>query len=406
MSNSKIFLATTGTYPDGMARTYRIHCYAKSVLEAGGEILVVSTKAQKKLAGKSFFFEGLKEGVPFKILWNKGKIKNNILSYFWAQLNSYVLVFYLIFNYRKFDTVWLYGMRILPRLILTFILKILDRKVVLELNEYPYSMEGNMLTRKIPWLNKLMAMLTWKLVIPRFNGITSISQNLSKKVYSINDRIPVIEVPILIDSKNNSYKSLNSNFKKEKYIFHAGSLNPTKDGIIKVFEAYCIAAKKLRESDIDLKFYLTNKKTQKDIWKPIEQVLESNGLMDNLKITGYLSYDDLFNYLGGAECLVINKPKNLQNKYNFPTKLGDYLLSKTPVIIGAENIEVNKFIFHNENGIVTSPDDSQAMAEAIVKLCLNRELAKQIGQRGFDTAIKHFSYSKYGETLISFFSNL
>lgn len=401
----KILLATTGTYPDGMARTYRIHCYARSVQEAGGVIEVVSSKGQKKYVGKTFNFKAQHECINYTIIWNKGKFRHIYYDYLWAQLRSYVLLFYLIVNNRKFDVVWLYGMSLIPRLILIFACRILDKKIVLELNELPYTSDGLSKVARIPAVNKVLKKMTWRWVIPKLNGIVSISENLSKKVLSFNPGIPIIKIPILINFKESRFND-NCNKTKERYIFHAGSLSPQKDGIVKVFEAFCIAAKKLEILGIDLKFVITNKTAHKEVWSEITELLKFNGMFEKLEVTGYLSDEDLFCYLRDADVLVINKPNTLQNKYNFPTKLGDYLLSKTPVIVAAENKELNEYIQDGLNGVVVKPNDSDAIAKAIIRLCLDSEEGERLGQKGYETAIKYFSYNNYGHTLNKFFDSL
>lgn len=49
--------------------------------------------------------------------------------------------------------------------------------------------------------------------------------------------------------------------------------------------------------------------------------------------TGYLSHEDLKDYLSKASMVIINKYRNQQNEHCFSTKLGEYLAAAKPVII-------------------------------------------------------------------------
>lgn len=136
-----------------MASTYRIHCYAKALQEGGVEVICIQVK--KKLPGTNWYNAGTYDGVPFVAILIREQFKNRWLNYLWADLNSYFLLWNSILTSSKYEVLWLYGIGTIPRVLLIPILHLLGKKIVLELNEYPYSTEGNKYTR-IPIIRKML----------------------------------------------------------------------------------------------------------------------------------------------------------------------------------------------------------------------------------------------------------
>lgn len=384
-----------------MASTYRIHCYAKALTQEGLPLKVISTKSEIKYTGRSINYKSEFDGIPYHILFNHGKFNSKWVSYLWAELNSFFLLFYCILNFRKFEVLLLYGMGVLPRLILIPFMYCLGKKIYLEINEYPYSTEGSKFTR-IKIVRKMLRWLTLKCIIPRMDGLIVISENLKTIVNRYAPSTPVLKVPILVDLNraHSIKKSLRPH--PNPYLFHAGSLSIQKDGIIKVIEAYAKAAKALKPLQLDL--ILTNKKTFNSVWQSIEKILMDHDLYDHLKITGYLSEKELHSYMHHASALVINKPLTFQNTYNFPTKLGDYLLSASPVVLAAEGIEANNFLYDKVNSLVVLPDDVEGIKNALIFCCTATKIANSIGKSGRKTALEHFDYKQHSLRIKNFFS--
>lgn len=406
----KIVIATTSSYPDGMASTYRIHCYARALLKEKVHVQVVSVLPKNYRSGAAKWkLEESYEGVPYTIIWNSNKFNIKVLNYFRAEFQSYLLLWYLLWNTSQFSVLWLYGMGTLPRLILLPIMNMLGKKVVLELNEYPYATEGSRLTR-IAMVKHTLQWITLEFVFPRFHGIICISEALIKVVKQNAPKVKILKVPILISKeapKEKPHPEIQKLLSKNsKYIFHAGSLSNQKDGIIDVFRAYVKAASKIRSEGNELYFVLSNNRTHTHIWSQIEEILKSNGLEENIVVTGYLNEQELSYCLAHSSCLIINKPNSFQNRYNFPTKLGDYLLSGRPVVIAASGLEVNEFVNHKQNALVVSSNNIDQMCNAITELINDRAFANQIGQNGIRTAVKNFHFRTHSKRILHFLNSL
>lgn len=409
MHSKRIRFATEGSFPNGMASTYRILCYCKSLQRVGHKVEVVCSKNDKKIKGSNLLFSSESDGIPFTILINLGDFKWPMATYIWQELKGYILALHIILTSRKFDILFLYQGRALPTLGAIFFAKILGKKVVIELNEYPYSTFGNVLTR-VSWIKGLLKWITFNCIFPLSDGVVCISGNLVDLVKKKSPSTSTLKVPILYYGRSDTTMEVKSIAelidKGDKYMFHAGSLSEQKDGIIEVVKAYSKAALTLKDQKIRFHLVLTNTRTQKSTWRQIEEILNKSGLSDNLIVTGYISDKELRYCLKHSSVLVINKPNNLQNKNNFPTKIGDYLVSGTPLIVAAEGMELNNYLEDGRDALLAEVDDAESMARNIVDLILDEDLAKRIGDNGRKCALKNFDFAQHSNSLSTFFNSL
>lgn len=400
----KVYIAIVGNFPFGMASAYRIQCYAKALHHAGNRCTIVSTRTGKKMAGKSLLHSDSYDDVDFKAILNASPFKGQILTHLWQELEAYFLLAYLLFRFKRFDTIWLYGMGFIPRVLLLLFMRLLKKKVVLELNEFPYATERTRLT-KINWFNKLLQKLTIDYLLRNFNGIVAISESLFQVASKADREKKVLKVPILVDLEKRGGPNTDfSNGMPENYVFHAGSLSVQKDGIFNIVEAFILAHKQLELRGVKLKWVITN--TASQVWAKIEKTLKEAGLFDHLIITGYLNEDELNKWMSHSRVLIINKPDSFQNKYNFPTKAGDYLLSGRPLILASADQEINRFISDGKQGLIVAQNDSKSLADSIVRLVLDPELAQKIGAEGRERALTSFDYRVHAERISTFFKNL
>lgn len=178
-------------------------------------------------------------------------------------------------------------------------------------------------------------------------------------------------------------------------ITYCGSLGNSKDGLdilIKVFAKY---HKFYPDRRLNLIGPISNNSTYHEIIK----LINDEDLNDFVKIWGLVSNDLIPDILCRSEMLVLTRPKNLQAKYGFPTKLGEYLLSERPVIV--TNVgDISLFLTHKKNAFVVSPDEPDEILESMLFVSEHPELSNRIAKEGREAALRYFDCDKEINKLI------
>lgn len=373
-----------------MAMSNRLHLYAKCFLSQDLSVEVVVPSSERSSVER--FYDGIKYSTFLNPIIFKNYILRQINSFF----ASFIYTQYCFNIAKKYDIIFMVGFGWFSTPLMIIGSHWVGTKVVLEVNENPYSQEGGRLDlifiRKIR--RKLMLNFSYKLA----DGFIVISESLKKLVNKHkNKHAQIIKIPILVYGADESIK--NPEKKYTPYIFHAGALSETKDGVIAVFEAYAKACKQLT---VPLRFILTNKLMQPNLSRKIDAIIKATSLEDRVIFTGYLSKKEIDQLRSSCSLAIVNKPSNWQNDFNFPTKLGEYLLSGIPVIVSSTG-EMNKFLKDNETAFVVPANNADAMAEKILFIINNPDFAVKVGKAGKSLALKEFYYLNYAQEIVDFF---
>ena len=103
--------------------------------------------------------------------------------------------------------------------------------------------------------------------------------------------------------------------------------------------------------------------------------------------------------------VIINKYRTQQNNYCFSTKLGEYLAAAKPVVITHVGEAIN-WLENGKSAYIVEPEDTEALADAIVHVFTHPEESHQIGLAGQDVCRRSFDYRNWSKPLVEFFNQL
>ncbi len=326
-----------------------------------------------------------------------------VATFFWAQLIPLITFWKLIRMNGNYNGVLIYGFGWVGTLMIIIASKLRKWAVALEINEKPYSISFG--SRKDAILKYFYPMhhffFKW-LVLSSVDGFISISAALSEYInkYKRKDAI-VCNIPILVDF---DYYQSGTEMPdcQTPYIIHTAMPNEQKDGIINVFKAF---SKIVSEEKIDLHFYLTYKRILSGAKNKIEEIISSGKLEMNVHFLDEIDESTLLAYQQYCSVVVINKNDCEQNRYNFSTKLGEYLALGKPIITTAIG-EVSNYLKDRISCLYIDPTTSNAIADAIKELLGNATLSEEIGSNGKIIAKKEFDYKAHSKGLNSFFRDI
>lgn len=113
-----------------------------------------------------------------------------------------------------------------------------------------------------------------------------------------------------------------------------------------------------------------------------ESQIHFTGLVDFMEVPGLLNSCDI---------LVLARPSGKFAEAGFPTKLGEYLACKKPVVLTRVG-DIPKYFEDKVNAILVEPDNSVSICKGINFLIENSDIAKAIGLRGFDWVNLNLEY--------------
>ena len=195
-----------------------------------------------------------------------------------------------------------------------------------------------------------------------------------KKKYCVKEnKIHVVEVGV--DATEFKNYNLNGKMQSQSFrVIYAGVLGVGYD-----FEQIFEASKILDKKGIKVEFILHG---SGECLEPIRTRLRELNLT-NVKLSDKLlgSRKEVAQFLSGADALILPL-KDYGGPYpGIPSKLYEYQAVGKPIICCAEG-EPAKYISKSNSGIVVQPEDSEGLAEAVIYLLSNTEVARAMGMNG------------------------
>ena len=394
----KVYIVTNEAYPHGMAAALRITCYAKALLMVGiGVEVVIYFRSEISNKPRNTLLSGTHNGVEYRYVCDTTIREKSLLKRkFYDYRDRTKAIKYLKTHMVKGDAILAYLRQdVFTKSLIRFAHNH-KYPIVRDFCEYPYA------TTNIEKDTEEKCIKYMKDIFKSFDGSICISENLLTLARTYNPNGNHIKVPILIDESNKDFSKVRAKELDYKYIFHAGTLYQQKDGILDVLDAFSRAIKKLPNNT---KYIFTGYLEASPDAESIRNKITNLGLEENVLFLGYLSDIELLEYEKGASLFIINKLDNLQNKYCFATKIGEYLLTGNPVLI--TNIgETNQYLTNRHSAYIVEHNNILQMADTIIYALTHSKESKEIGFKGRQVAKKSFTVASQSNSLKLFFEEL
>jgi len=252
-----------------------------------------------------------------------------------------------------------------------------------ERTEYPYLNAKSLLKR-------LNLFLYLKIFIPQCDHIFVISKAL-RDFFSALAMVRKNNVPVSILNMLTETDRYQINEETEatpnKDIVYVGTMYGDKDGVYDLISAFGLIMDKVP----DARLVLIGDNLRRERMNKIYEALSNISHQDRIIFTGSLGRTELIQRINQAYCLALSRPNNIQAKYGFPTKLGEYLATGRPVIVTAVG-DIPFYLDDGVNAFIAEPNNIQSFADKLEECFSNEDKAIKIGQKGQETAIKFFDY--------------
>ncbi len=270
-------------------------------------------------------------------------------------------------------------------------------KIFNEITEYP-----KLIFENISYFKRIRiyfrSRLYLKYFIPKVDHIFVISTALKEFINSYLQKyyrqIPITVLNMVIEPDRYGC-SLSNNVAEYKDIVYVGTMYGDKDGVYYLLEAFL----KIYRDYPDSRLILVGDNTKVSRMQKINHILSKVSDCERIIFTGQLNRNEVIKWINSAYSLALARPNNIQAKYGFPTKLGEYLATGKPVVITSVG-DIPLFLKDGENAYIAKPDDVDSFADKLRECLDNPELAKLIGMKGKKLVYNEFNYKEVTKNII------
>lgn len=355
----------------GTASSNRLLAYANSATELGVPVEIVALLRLEINNYKSNNGVCIRGLLPCRI---RNKKLSKIISFF-------TTIWFLLKDIKRQDRLLLYG----SAEYLPFLVGMRRKQTFFEVTECPDLFKP----KTYPWR---YYMKLWK----KLQGIIVISSNLKR--YFVDHGIQEDKVHIInmvVDPSR--YDGVFRNSNSEKYVAYCGNVNKdSKDGVGDLLSSFI----RYHPFFPDRKLYIIGPIVSEEQKRKYEDFLKSANVLENVVFTDSVSPTSIPQYFANAEMLVLARPDNIQAKYGFPTKLGEYLLSGRPVVL-TEVGNIADFLTDGVNAFIAHPGNYVSISNKMIEVSSNPEKAEKVAMEGRMVALNEFNSSIQTRRLLS-----
>ncbi|GAA4444672.1 hypothetical protein GCM10023091_35240 [Ravibacter arvi] len=230
----------------------------------------------------------------------------------------------------------------------------------------------------------------------RIDGVMPITPSLSE--FFVDEfgiaREKVQTINMIVDSTR--FDSVRGD-KRKSTIAYCGTISEKKDGISDLLKAFQIVLTRYKDATLTLIGDFESSVTRENVYA----LLKTLKIENNVLITGMISADEMPVFLSEAKVLALSRPQNMQAKYGFPTKLGEYLMTANPVVI-TDVGDFRLYLKDREDIVYAAPDNFTDFADKLLWVLDNYDQAKIIGMKGRQVALDSFNYRIEAEKVLDF----
>jgi glycosyltransferase involved in cell wall biosynthesis len=132
----------------------------------------------------------------------------------------------------------------------------------------------------------------------------------------------------------------------------------------------------------------------------LRQLAKDLGITKNVVFPGWVDQSEVYEYYKNCRIFVLPSvwPEN------FPTVCNEALSAGRPVVatrVGG----IGEIVEHRKSGLLVPPQNSSALAKAMINLYDNRKLAEQMGKNGYES-VKKFEFHLHAQKLTDIYEQV
>jgi glycosyltransferase involved in cell wall biosynthesis len=330
------------------------------------------------------------EGVPYCYLNNRTTLPSKYRFFTIIRGNIKTAIF-LYKKRKKTDYIILATpdfIRFLPIILICFIAKI--HFIVWAVERMSLSKDIKGIKGRIQYFGNLLS----EIILPKISSGYIVISNLLMEYYLKKKKdLKIILSPILINPTE-EFKPANHNLKKylsiipnnNKILLYTGTFGEN-DGFNFILEAYA----KVRELRKDVILVTTGKALNNKTNEFINKKANELQIEEYVVHLGFLKRYEMREIIHKADVLLVCRVNSLFANYGFPWKLGEYCMTKRP-IISTKISDLPVYFKDNESIFFVDPENPYSLSKKILEVLDNYKNSLKVAKNGFKIASNEFNY--------------
>jgi glycosyltransferase involved in cell wall biosynthesis len=383
----KIAVITQASFPIGLASSNRVFYHAKGLIANGSQAKVfISWPTERLGTNRNFHAFGEFNGIPYEYANKRNFRSKYFLGRRIHDIFGPVMMALQIVREGYDAAVMISWNSFYLVNLLKLVFMFSKVKLIAERTELPFHSKKTEGIHKIK--NKIILLYAYKWLY----GFLVISYALKDHFKSlVSKNCPIVLIPVIIDEKD----IFNPEIPKTRNLVYTGPLLQHKDGILTIIEAFSMIADLFPETQLIMTGDIERSSDKDKIYR----LLKKSGYENRMKLTGFISREEMINYLNSAAGLLMAKPLSEQADTCFPTRLGEYLSTGNPIVV-TETGEIPIYLKDGINAFISKPGSVELYADKLKELLSDDKRAEEIGSRGRKTAKDKFNYEKISQKII------
>lgn len=327
---------------------------------------------------------------------NFGKITDNLIGVFSP-------FFYLIRKSLKneVDVVIRYNTSFFSLFICLLFKTLCKKKIILILPEfYEKPKKKLFFMATIKWYSFYFSM---KYLIRYADGFIVLSNYLKNYVKSRLKRSkPIFIMPNLVDPKRFDIGSIPPYLEDKITIGYVGT--PTrKDGIYDLIKSFSFLVRDYSNLHLMIIGDITNGNSIVSLLKARADELGIDD--DSITFTGLVSTTDVPNLLMSCQILALTRPNGIFAEAGFPTKLGEYMSCRKPILLTKVG-DIPNYFTDEKEVFLAEPENISSIVSKFERIIENKKLSEQVAINGYNWMIDNLEYSTQAPKLNNFLSKV
>lgn len=324
--------------------------------------------------------------------WKHTPILNRI--FYWREVVRFV-------KSNGLDVILFYG-PFLESVLPSWILKKTKTKVLMEVCDL-HSTYSN----RVGLLKRYYVIIGEKLM-PKVTDINIvISKYIHDFVIKYAPQIPILTIPILVDSDNFKADDSKGKIFRKKYLIDTNDVVITYIGAMWFHEGVDVLIKAFSnlKNLTNTKLIITGDLTMKANYFDVKAFIKELALENRVITTGVVDTTEVKEILNGSDILCVPQNNSSFNLAGLPTKLAEYSAVGKAVLI-SDIGDISKYFKHLENAYLCPPSNIEAFSLGLKTLIEDKPLRERLSNNIRNTAVNIFDYRVNGKTILDFINKV